>query len=455
MRPGRVRRGQVQIGRADQLALGHDHRPFHTVFQFADIARPAPFVDRCQRIGGKAFHRRVHLFGEPREERLGEQGRIARAFGKARNAHHDLGEAIKQVFAEAPRHDHRFEILVRRADDPGIDRDRFARPDPLDHPFLQKAQQLHLQRQGNVANLVEEQRAAAGHFDLALGGLDRPGERSFFVPEQLAFEQVFGNRRAVDRDKRSARAVARIVQPPREQLFAGPACAEQHHRHIGVRDPLDRPGDLDHFGRSGDHPPEHAVVLAAARRKLAVFALDLVQLQSAPHDQPQGLDIERFLVEVVSALGDRLQCRAPRTVTRCDDDLGIGLERHDRIEHGKAFARAVGIGWQAKIERDHRRFFAAQGRDRAGLVADDDHLEIGPGPFQLRLQAGIVLDDQQFGFDIRHQATLFSSPASAARCLINCAASARGRRTVNRVPSPSRLSTSSRPCIARTSSRAS
>jgi hypothetical protein len=49
---------------------------------------------------------------------------------------------------------------VGRADDPGVDRDRLAAADPLDHPFLEEAQQLDLERQRDVADLVEEQGAA-------------------------------------------------------------------------------------------------------------------------------------------------------------------------------------------------------------------------------------------------------------------------------------------------------
>src|SRR5690606_6311040 len=126
--------------------------------------------------------------------------------------------------------DHRFEVLVGSTDDAGIDVDRLAPSDALDLPFLQEAQKLDLQRQRNVANLVEEQGSSVGQFDLALGGLDCTGEGPLLMSEQLAFEQVLRNGRAIDGDETAVLSPARVVQALREQLLARAARAEQHDR---------------------------------------------------------------------------------------------------------------------------------------------------------------------------------------------------------------------------------
>ena len=55
---------------------------------------------------------------------------------------------------------------------------------------LDEAQQLGLQRQREVADLVEEQRAAVGLVDPAEGAFGGSGEGTAVVPEQLAFHQV-------------------------------------------------------------------------------------------------------------------------------------------------------------------------------------------------------------------------------------------------------------------------
>src|SRR3546814_15841866 len=84
---------------------------------------------------------------------------------------------------------------MRRAHDPRVDGNLLAPADPLDHALLQETQQLDLERQRNVADFVEEQRAPRRLFDLADHGLDRAGERALFVAEQFAFEQISEERR--------------------------------------------------------------------------------------------------------------------------------------------------------------------------------------------------------------------------------------------------------------------
>ena len=168
-----------------------------------------------------------------------EQDRVAGPLGERRDLHHDLGEAVIEILAEAAVGDHRIEVLVGRADDPRVDRDRLPPADPLDHPLLEEAQQLDLQRQRNVADLVEEQGAALGELDLADVRLDRAGERAALVAEQLGLEQVLGDRGAIDRDE-VALAPAHLVDRAGEQLLAGAARAEQHDRHVGDGDALDR-----------------------------------------------------------------------------------------------------------------------------------------------------------------------------------------------------------------------
>ena len=96
--------------------------------------------------------------------------------------------------------------------------------------LLQHAQQVHLQLGRDVADLVEENRAAVGHLELAALLLAGAGEGAFFVAEQLAFEQRLGQRRAGDRHERLLRAVAGIVDGARDQLLAGAAFALNQHR---------------------------------------------------------------------------------------------------------------------------------------------------------------------------------------------------------------------------------
>ena len=114
-----------------------------------------------------------------------EQRRIARPIAQRGDADDDLGKAIIEILAEAGGGDHRVKILMGGADDTRVDRDRLAPADPLDHSFLQEAQQLYLQGQRNVADLVQEQGTALRLLDLARGGLDRAGESALFMTKQF------------------------------------------------------------------------------------------------------------------------------------------------------------------------------------------------------------------------------------------------------------------------------
>ena len=330
---------------------------------------------------------------------LGEQSGIAVALGKARNPDDDLGEAIIEIVAERARRDHCVEVLMGRTHDPGVDCDRLASADPLDHPLLQESQQLDLKRQRNVADLVEEQCPAMGELDLALGRLDRAGEGALFVAEQFGLEQVFGDRRAIDRDEAAAAAPARLVQAAGEQFLAGPARAEQHDRNVGIGDALDRAGDLQHLGRRRHHRAQNGSILADPAFEPPVLALDAVELERAADDQAELIDIDRLLVEIISARCDRPQRAFPRAVAGGDDHLRFGLQRQDRLERGEALAHAVGIRRQAKIERHDRRLGRAHDVERAGAVGGDEDLIIVIGPAQLALETLVVLHDQQLWLD--------------------------------------------------------
>src|SRR5438309_9206042 len=127
-----------------------------------------------------------------------EQYRISGVLGEPGNLHDDLGEAVVKIFPERSGGGHCIEILMGRADDPGVDRDRLAAPDALDYPLLKEAQQLDLERQRYVADLVQKQGAALGQLDLADVRLDRSGEGAALIAEQFGLEEVLGDRRAVD-----------------------------------------------------------------------------------------------------------------------------------------------------------------------------------------------------------------------------------------------------------------
>ena len=151
---------EADVGRRDRQAVGHDHRALDHVLELADVARPRMRLDRGDRVGQDRHRAAALLGGELAHERMREQRRIALAVAQRRDLDDDLGQPIVEVLAEAARRDLVLQVLVRRADDAHVDRNLLPAADPLDDALLQEAQQLDLQRERQVADLVQEQRAA-------------------------------------------------------------------------------------------------------------------------------------------------------------------------------------------------------------------------------------------------------------------------------------------------------
>ena len=79
-------------------------------------------------------------------------------------------------------------------------------PNRRNFPFLENAQELHLRRRRHLGDLVEEERPVIGQFEAAGASIHGAGKRSLLVTEDLAFEECFGDGRAIDRDERHLRA---------------------------------------------------------------------------------------------------------------------------------------------------------------------------------------------------------------------------------------------------------
>ena len=94
------------------------------------------------------------------QKTLRQQRNVPRPLAQRRQVDFHHAQPEKQILAERPRLHQILQVLVRRRDQPHVGRQRFVRADPLKRPFAQKAQQLHLDRRVNLADLIEKQRAA-------------------------------------------------------------------------------------------------------------------------------------------------------------------------------------------------------------------------------------------------------------------------------------------------------
>ena len=102
--------------------------------------------------------------------------------------------------------------------------------DASDLAALERAEELRLQRGVEIADLVDEERAAVRVLEDACARRDRAGERAALVTEQLRLDEARRDGRAVEDDERLARARPRLVERLGEHLFARAGLAFDRRR---------------------------------------------------------------------------------------------------------------------------------------------------------------------------------------------------------------------------------
>src|SRR5262249_10318443 len=150
-----------------------------------------------ERVGVDAAHVLLQAFVELREEVVDEQRNVAPSLAQRRQTDADDVQSVEEVFAERAARDELLEIPVGRRDEPHVDADRRDAADALDLALLKCAEELDLHLDGDLADLVEEERPPAS--ELETTGLARhgPGERAALVAEELTLDELLRDRGTV------------------------------------------------------------------------------------------------------------------------------------------------------------------------------------------------------------------------------------------------------------------
>jgi hypothetical protein len=228
-----LREPEVLCGHGGRLA--DERRALQSVFELAHVARPFVIDERLPRVGRKRV-RNLALGGVPREHALRERQDVVGPVAKGRHGQLDDVEAEVEVLAERALRDGARQIGVRRADEADVGLARDVAAEPLEFARLQDAQELHLSRGREIADLVEEERAAVGFLETADAQLFRARIGARLGAEKLGLEQLVGQAAGVDLDERLVASARIHLHDLREALLARSVRSRDEDRRLGRRD---------------------------------------------------------------------------------------------------------------------------------------------------------------------------------------------------------------------------
>ena len=206
--------------------------------------------------------------------------------------------------------------------------------------LLQRAQQLGLHGQRQLANLVQKDGAAVGLLKPARTGCTGAGECAFFIAKQFGLKQRIRNGRAVDLDEGPVAPPAGQVHGAREQLLARARLAQQQQQHggLGLRHALQLAQRLQQRRQTANEPVarafgvecigQHGVACLQLPRLLGHQGFELQQL---PHQRGQHAQHRQVVVQVALAAADAVagQHADGRVVDldgQCDEGHRLGRQ---------------------------------------------------------------------------------------------------------------------------------
>jgi hypothetical protein len=215
-----------------------------------------------------------------------------------------------------------------------------------------------------------KQGAAVGDLEqaqlVALGA----GKGALAVAEQLAFDQVFRDRRAVDGNEGLVAALAALVDLARHQFLAAAAFAKNQHAGIVGGGGIDQAVDAFLRLRLADDLAAFLVGTALLAQPL-VLGGQLVIAERLFHHAAQLDGVERFLHVIVGAFLEGGDGGLDGGKTGNKHDLNLGVARLDELEQ----VEAVGAG-HAQVGEDDGDVVVFQELHRLVRILGAGHPEL-------------------------------------------------------------------------------
>ena len=133
-----------------------------------------------------------------------------------------------------------------------VDFDRGSRAYRIDLPVLDCAKQLDLQFRRQISDFIQEQRACVCLDELADVSFGRAGERSLFVAEQDAFDQIVRDGPTIDGHERFGTAIPAAADCAGDQFLTHAGLAFDQDRNAGRSRLLGEPDHPVHGAAAGE-----------------------------------------------------------------------------------------------------------------------------------------------------------------------------------------------------------
>ena len=162
MGPEKTRAWTEGAANLERPSLADQDGAVHNCRDLAHVARPPILAQHPHVVVRHGDWLEAEAVRRPLRKVLGERTDVVRAVAERRDHDGKHGKAVVKVLAERLRLDHRRQVAVRGGDDADVDAHRPLAADPDDLAVLDDAQQPDLRGKRELADLVEEQRAAVG-----------------------------------------------------------------------------------------------------------------------------------------------------------------------------------------------------------------------------------------------------------------------------------------------------
>src|SRR6202007_1458336 len=152
-------------GDAKFFSRGEKDGALDEVFEFADVAGPRIVHKRIHDGRGNVLDDFVLAAAESLDEIADQEGNVFPALAEGREENGEDVEAVIKVAAEFFFGDELGKVRIGGGDDAHIDANGAIAAEALEFLFLENAEQFGLEFEREIADFVEEDRAAVGKFE--------------------------------------------------------------------------------------------------------------------------------------------------------------------------------------------------------------------------------------------------------------------------------------------------